>query len=189
MSSIRLQREFRLGKDERILTSRLEIRRPVITRLPRTYFLGLRDPSVLQYTESRFDYWTRLKAIRFLLNANSPGNSVLFAVHTLHGNTWIGNVRLFNWNPHHRTAELSFLFFDRTFWNCGFATEAVDAILKFAREKLHVRRVYGDHYANNNASGKLFSKLNFQIEGISREHFLTSNGPIDSVRVGRILDA
>jgi RimJ/RimL family protein N-acetyltransferase len=141
----------------------------------------------MQFTESRFKKWGHLSAFRFAFNANKTGKSVLLSIHIRDPYLWIGNVRLFNWHDSHKSAEISFLFFDSDHWNLGYATEALDAILSFAHESLGVRKVYGDYYEPNIASERLFSKLGFSVEGRAREQFLILGNPVDSIRVGRIL--
>jgi ribosomal-protein-alanine N-acetyltransferase len=143
----------------------------------------------MRFTEARFKKWTWYSAARFLRQGNKPGKSILFAVYLRdQDNKWIGNVRLFNWHSFHRTAEISFLFFDSSEWNKGFAREAIESILTYSNINLGVRRIFGDYYEPNFASGKLFSKLGFSIEGRAPQHFLSGERFVDSIRVGRILN-
>jgi RimJ/RimL family protein N-acetyltransferase len=149
--------------------------------------MALNDSNVMKFTEARFTHWGYLSAFRFACRANRSGDSIQASVLIKETNQWIGNVRIFNWHPHHRTAELSFLFFDQSHWNKGYATEAVSALIEFAADNLGVRKIYGDFYEPNLFSGKLFIKLGFEVEGRSKAHFLINELPVDSVLVGKIL--
>jgi len=73
----------------------------------------------------------------------------------------------------------------KTHWNRGYTTEAMRNILKFAAEKLAIKKVAGGHAKENFASAKVLEKLGFiydrdditpHVDGIrffdSREYFL-----------------
>jgi len=73
----------------------------------------------------------------------------------------------------------------KTYWNCGYTTEAMKAILKFAAANLGIKRVSGGHAKENLASAKVLEKLGFvydreditpHIDGVrffdSREYLL-----------------
>ncbi|MEO6340111.1 MAG: GNAT family N-acetyltransferase [Caulobacteraceae bacterium] len=53
----------------------------------------------------------------------------------------------------------------RTFWGRGFATEAVAAVLTWAREALGFRAVASGHFADNPASGRVLAKADFLYTG------------------------
>ena len=49
----------------------------------------------------------------------------------------------------------------KTHWNCGYTTEAMSAILKFAVKNLGIKKVAGGHAKENLASAKVIAKLGF----------------------------
>ena len=49
----------------------------------------------------------------------------------------------------------------RDCWNCGYATEAVGAVLSFAEHTLHIHRIIADHAKENPASGRVLEKNGF----------------------------
>lgn len=171
-----------------LTTNRLRIERARASRISQTYLSGLRDDEIIGMTESRFVRWNYWSAARFITRANRKGSSILFAVSLIETGRWIGNVRFFNWHPHHRSFEISFIFFDKSEWNKGFAHEAILSLLVHAKNEFGARRVYGDYYQTNLASKRLFQKLNFEIEGIAKRHFLLDGEEVNSVRVGRLLN-
>lgn len=181
-------KSFRLSRHSRLETPRLLIKKASFWRVSQKYLRGLNNKTVMQFTEARFRKWTRLSAMRFICRGNKANESLLFAVYLKDGPEWIGNIRIFSWHEFHKSAEVSFLFFDSVHWNKGYATESLMAVLKFAKEELGVRRVYGDYYELNQSSGKLFSKLGFTVEGTATGHFLIGGTPVDSIRVGKLLN-
>ena len=73
----------------------------------------------------------------------------------------------------------------RTYWNCGYTTEAMKSILQFAIKNLGIKKVAGGHAKENIASARVIEKLGFvysrdditpHIDGVrffdSREYLL-----------------
>ncbi len=53
-----------------------------------------------------------------------------------------------------------------SFWGKGYATEAVEAIIRFGFEKLGLRRIEGRYMANNTASRRVMEKCGMRLEGV-----------------------
>jgi len=51
-------------------------------------------------------------------------------------------------------------------WNCGYATEAGEAVVRMARESFRVARLAAGHFVDNPASGRVLEKLGFRPTGI-----------------------
>lgn len=154
--------------------------------LPDTYFNGLNDPQIIGFTEARHQKWSKDKAIRFLNINKKTRESLIFSVKLKKESKLIGNIRLFNINKIHHRCELSFLFFDKTEWFKGYATESVGAICDYSFDQLFIHRIHADYYAENLASKKLFKKLGFSIEGVFKDHFFYKDRFIDSIRVAKL---
>ena len=71
----------------------------------------------------------------------------------------------------HRRAELGY-WVGRPFWNRGYATEAVRAILTFGFETLDLNRIHASHLVRNPASGRVMAKAGMRFEGTRRQHFV-----------------
>ncbi|MGL5692536.1 MAG: GNAT family N-acetyltransferase [Peptostreptococcaceae bacterium] len=54
---------------------------------------------------------------------------------------------------------------NRNYWNNGYMSEALNIILALAFEGLKLNRVEAEHYAGNEASGKVMKKCNMRYEG------------------------
>lgn len=55
------------------------------------------------------------------------------------------------------------------YWRKGYGTEALEEILKFAFDKLKLKRVEADVFSENPSSGKLLELFGFKKEGYSRK--------------------
>lgn len=96
------------------------------------------------------------------------GKGVVFALVTKHGEQMIGAVGLHQIDREHRQAEMGFwIAVDR--WGQGYATEAAQALVRFAFEKLELNRVYAHHMLRNPASGRVMEKVGMKREGILRQ--------------------
>lgn len=66
-------------------------------------------------------------------------------------------------------AELGY-WVDEKYWNQGFATEAVKAIIKFGFDHLKLKRIFATHFDFNLNSGKVMEKAGMKKEGILKCH-------------------
>lgn len=181
-----MKKSFYLTNDFLIKTKRTDIRMFSPENITDNYLNALNQKKIIGLTEARHQHWDKETVVQFIENANKLGESILFGVFLKVNNKPIGNIRLFNFHEIHRRAELSFLFYDTKEWGKGYATEALDAVIEYAFQKMKLHRIHADYYEVNSASAKVFEKLGFQNEGIYRDHFWLSNRYVDSVRVGKI---
>lgn len=65
-------------------------------------------------------------------------------------------------------AELGY-WIGKPYWNLGFATEAVVAILAFGFDELRLNRIQAGHMARNPASGWVMEKAGMILEGTTRQ--------------------
>jgi len=69
-------------------------------------------------------------------------------------------------NPDHEKASFGYVL-NRNYWNHGYMTEALEAILKLCFEDLELNRVEATHYVGNEASGKVIENCGMRQEGIA----------------------
>jgi|SaaInlStandDraft_5_1057022.scaffolds.fasta_scaffold11389_2 [ribosomal protein S5]-alanine N-acetyltransferase len=179
---------FEIQDDFEVETDRLILRVFHPNDITEKYLDALNQRSIIGLTEARHHNWSRKKAVEFIVNTNKPSESTLFGVFLKSDDKPIGNIRLFNFHKVHMRAELSFLFYDSDEWGKGYATEAIEAVIKYAFDILNLHRIYADYYEVNIASERVFSKLGFQIEGVYKDHFWLEDRFVDSVRVAKLTD-
>lgn len=69
----------------------------------------------------------------------------------------------------HDRAELGY-WIGRPYWNRGYATEAVRAIIPYGFRVLGLNRIRGSHFPRNPASGRVMQKAGMRYEGCLRQH-------------------
>jgi ribosomal-protein-alanine N-acetyltransferase len=70
--------------------------------------------------------------------------------------------------PEHDKASFGYVL-NRNYWNRGYMTEALKLILELAFSKLGLNRVESNHYAGNEASGRVMEKCGMKFEGKGRK--------------------
>ena len=105
------------------------------------------------------------------------GTLVNFAIMLREENHLIGSIGL-DIAATHRHARMSY-WLGQPYWNRGYCTEAVRALLAYGFRQLHLHRIYASHFLNNPASGRVLQKVGMAYEGRLREHYL---------RFGRYVD-
>ena len=114
------------------------------------------------------------------------GSSVVWAV-TLRsgGGKVIGSVGFVCWTPQHRRAELGYAL-NRHYWNQGYASEAVAALVAHGFSALNLNRIEAFVSPAHRPSQRVLEKCGFHPEGVLRQHELIKGHWHDS-RVYSIL--
>lgn len=58
------------------------------------------------------------------------------------------------------------------FWNRGYCTEAVTALIGYSFDAVGLFRIEGRHFVRNPASGRVMQKVGMQFEGVARQAFV-----------------
>ena len=69
-------------------------------------------------------------------------------------------------------------------WNQGYMSEALRAIIRHAFCDLGLQRVYASHFGGNLASGRVMQKAGMSYEGCLRQHVIRWNEAHDLVYYG-----
>lgn len=80
----------------------------------------------------------------------------------------IGNCGFFDIEWMHRAAEFGIMIGDKSMWNKGYGTEAVNLILQHGFETLNLNRIYLRVYSMNPRAKRSYEKAGFVLEGTMR---------------------
>lgn len=73
------------------------------------------------------------------------------------------------------TCEVGYCYGDE-YWNKGYGTEALKAVIKFLFEEVGLEVIYAEHSTLNPGSGKVMQKSGMKFEGILRGRVLDNDG-------------
>ncbi len=106
--------------------------------------------------------------IRFLLKQYRSGQPSSFVIELAQEHRVIGTIGFMWHQPDNRSAEVGYSL-SRAYWNRGFMTEALEAVIQFGFEKLHLNRIEAQHESDNPASGQVMAHVGMQHEGRLRQ--------------------
>jgi len=99
----------------------------------------------------------------------------------------VGAVDLFDFDPYHMRAGIGILIHNAENRNHGYASDALNAIFKYAVEVLGLIQLFANIAAKNEVSIHLFKKVGFTQTGIKKTWLKTSVGWEDEVFMQKIL--
>jgi RimJ/RimL family protein N-acetyltransferase len=125
----------------------------------RNIWLGVKDSFPHPYTEENaLDFFNMLE--------NYKGHHV-FAI--IYKGKLAGSVGLHSQEDIYKhSVELGY-FIAEPFWGKGIATVAVDRMLQYGFENLHLHRIFASVFERNVASMRVLEKCGFQKEGIKKD--------------------
>ena len=80
----------------------------------------------------------------------------------------IGTADYIWWSTDHRKAEVGFCF-SKEYWNQGYATEALMALIKFGFTYMELNRIEAKCFEENKPSARVMEKSGMMHEGFLRE--------------------
>lgn len=127
------------------------------------------DPEVTRFTI--FDYHTNRRVTEAWLRSavdSSVGESFLFGMEHRKEKKVIGSCAIRAWDRDHSRAEMGWAL-TRAYWNQGYATEAVRALIGFGFEYLKLNRLQALCIPAHSASRRVMEKAGMKLEGILRQ--------------------
>jgi RimJ/RimL family protein N-acetyltransferase len=99
----------------------------------------------------------------------ADGTLVNFAIARKTDSRLVGCISLIDIDPSHCHAELGY-WVGKPYWNNGYCTEAVRAMIRYGFEDLRLNRICAWHFTRNPASGRVMQKAGMLYEGRQRQH-------------------
>lgn len=145
------------------------------------HYLGwLEDHEVVEYLECRGRRYTIETLVEYIGSFEKSTDSLLMGIFAQNGGFHIGNTSFPRISWDRKTAELSLMIGEKSFWGRGYGTEVIRMMCSLG-ESLGLRSLYADITINNEAS----------IGGFSKNGFVITDGSdlleIVQVKPGRVL--
>lgn len=169
---------------KKIIGKKCCLRQIELTDCTQSYVQWLNDPEINRHLETR---WNRqdMESIKdFVQFQRNNDHSILFAIITKNANKHIGNIKIGPIHPHYLFADISYLIGEKSFWNKGIASEAINLACKFGFEELGLRKIEAGAYATAVGSWKALEKNGFIREATLRGNIISEGKVIDVYRYG-----
>ena len=115
------------------------------------------------YEEGMAEEW-----IRACADAYKRDEAINFAITLRTDKNLIGGIAL-RLDQENERGELGY-WIGKSYWNCGYATEAAKAVVAYGFKVLKLNRIYAYHFTRNLASGRVLEKVGMRYEGYRRQH-------------------
>ena len=127
------------------------------------------------YHKQHADYWFQMAEFSF-----KKKEAFIFGIREKENLKLIGAVGLHLDVAHHK-AEVGY-WLGKSFWNNGYVSEALQAVIKFGFEELKLNKIYASHFHHNPASGKVLEKNGFVLEAELKQEILKNGKYLDLFR-------
>ena len=98
-----------------------------------------------------------------------------WAIQLKESNTLIGNIALYFIDNFNLSAEVGYCL-GKSFWNNGYMTEALNAVIDFCFNFVGFNRLTGCCITWHNASANVLTKAGMKFEGVARQKYLCNSG-------------
>ncbi len=162
-------------------TDRLLLR-PVRRQDARDIFAYASDPEVARYVlwephRSLSETRAYIGYLRSCYHRGLPGS---WAITLQETGLVIGTIGFMWYSAENSSAEIGYSL-SRSFWNRGYATEALKAVVSAVFEALPLNRLEAQHDVRNPASGRVMEKCGFRREGTLRQRIRNKGEFVDVV--------
>lgn len=163
-----------------IKTERLILRKFMLDDVQKVFDNWTSDQEVSKYArqQSHVSVDETKMYINDLLNEYSNTTNYYWAIALKGSNTPIGRINITGINEPIESVCVSFMI-GREWWNKGYITEALCAVIQFFFGEVGANRIEGRSDVQNPASEKVMLKCGFQYEGLLRKGGRNSFGLVD----------
>ncbi len=130
------------------------------------------DPDITQATTwetNKMKEETLNKFIKVITERHKQGQSVDWAIVPKESDKVIGNCAFIGWSNKHSKAEIGYVL-NKDYWGQGFATEALNELIRFGFDVIRLNRIEGGCDIDNIGSEKVILKVGMKFEGTLRKN-------------------
>ncbi|MBQ3002794.1 MAG: GNAT family N-acetyltransferase [Clostridia bacterium] len=118
-------------------------------------------------------------SIRKALQRYSRGSCYRWAIAMKDDDSIIGIIELLRFDTADSSCSFAYMLCPE-FWDMGYGTEALRAVIAFAFSRMEVQRIEADHFADNPASGAVMRKAGMRYLGVEPAKYEKNSRKIDA---------
>lgn len=159
-----------------IETKRLILRKLDISDLEQVYNNWCSDPKVTKYVtwDMHKNIEQTKEYINFKLGLYEKDYRFDWVVVIKETNEVIGEIDAVKQSLNYNLVELGYCYGSK-YWNNGYATEALSAVIKYLKEVALVEKVTACHISTNPASGRVMQKAGMNYDATLKEYVVDKN--------------
>lgn len=159
-----------------IETKRLILRKLEISDLEQVYNNWCSDPKVTKYVtwDMHKNIEQTKEYINFKLGLYEKDYRFDWVVVIKETNEVIGEIDAVKQSLNYNLVELGYCYGSK-YWNNGYATEALSAVIKYLKEVALVEKVTACHISTNPASGRVMQKAGMKYDATLKEYVVDKN--------------
>ncbi len=159
-----------------IETKRLILRKLEISDLEQVYNNWCSDPKVSKYVtwDTHKNIEQTKEYINFKLGLYEKDYRFDWVVVIKETNEVIGEIDAVKQSLNYNLVELGYCYGSK-YWNNGYATEALSAVIKYLKEVALVEKVTACHISTNPASGRVMQKAGMKYDATLKEYVVDKN--------------
>jgi RimJ/RimL family protein N-acetyltransferase len=150
------------------------------------WYTWFNDPVVTRYQDKGFFANTREKQRIYYDHLIKSTSDIILAIILDSNDTHIGNIGLHKIDYLHRHAEIGIIIGEKDYWNKGFATKSICAIVDYAFKTHNLHKLNSLVMKENTGSMKAFENAGFEEEGMIKDYFFKHGAYHDVVLWGKI---
>ena len=127
-----------------------------------------------------------IKKLEKIVNNYSKNDFCWWGIEQKVNGELIGEIDLYDFDNETGNCEVSYSI-GYEWWNKGYATEALRAVVDFGFRQMNVHKIAAAHNTDNPASGKVMTKVGMVQEGVIRHMIRNSNNQYKDCAVYGIL--
>ena len=162
-----------------IETERLVIRK-VSVKDAQDMFEYSRDPEVARHVlwDAHRSVMDSRGYIKYLQRKYRLGEPSSWGIALKDTDKLIGTIGFMWWQQDNSAAEVGYSL-GRAYWNRGYMTEALKAVIKYAFTEMKLHRIEAQHEVLNPASGAVMAKAGMKKEGVLRGRLYNKGKYVD----------
>ena len=164
--------------------TKFQLKPVTVNDITSAYINWLNDAEIMQHTEQQFRTTTLEDASDYVALMAQSKTDLFYGL--FYEGTHIGSIKLGKINPNHKTADLSYIIGDKSFWGMGIASKMIRKMVSLAFERLELEKIVAGVYATNLASIRVLEKNSFVCEGKQKDQFIFRGQRIDGLIYGRL---
>lgn len=159
-----------------IETERLILRKLEISDLEQVYNNWCSDPKVSKYVtwDMHENIEQTKEYIKFKLGLYEKDYRFDWVVVIKETNEVIGEIDAVKQSLNYNLVELGYCYGSK-YWNNGYATEALKAVIRYLKEVALVEKVTACHISTNPASGRVMQKAGMNYDATLKEYVVDKN--------------